>query len=210
VRRFWIAGCLLLGALAAFAFVGSALADHDDDKDHNDHPAPPASIAFQAVLTGRAEVPPTTSTGVGLATFLLSKDGATLSYGLQVTGPSSPIGMAHIHLGHRGQNGAIVANLCGAGNAPGCTSEGVVATGSITAASLVNSLAGHSLNDLLSAIHSGNAYANVHTANFPNGELRGQVLPLGAVARAAHEVNDDHHDDHDDDHGGHGHDDSDS
>ena len=207
MRRFWIAACLLVSVLAAFAFVGSALADHDDDKHHDDHPAPPASIAFQAVLTGRAEVPPTTSTGVGLATFLLSKDGATLSYSLQATGPSSPIGMAHIHLGHRGQNGEIVANLCGAGNAPGCTSEGVIASGAITAASLVNSLAGHSLNDLLSAMRSGNAYVNVHTANFPNGELRGQVHPLGAVARAAHEAKDDHHDD---DHGGHGHDDSDS
>ena len=74
-----------------------------------------------------------------------------------------------------------------------------MATGSITAASLVGPLAGHSLNDLLSAIRSGNAYSNVHTANFPNGELRGQVRPLGAVARAAHDADDDHHDDHHDD-----------
>ena len=117
MRRFWIAGSALVSVLAALAFVGSALADHDDDKNDNQPPAS-SSVAFQAVLTGRGEVPPTTSTGVGLATFLLSKDGATLYYSLEVTGASSTIGMAHIHLGHPGQNGDIVANLCGAGSAP--------------------------------------------------------------------------------------------
>jgi len=205
MRRFWIALSVVLSLVAALAFVGSALADHEDDK----HPAPPPrpqSVAFQAVLTGRGEAPPTTSTGVGIATFLLSKDGATLFYTLQVTGATSTISMAHIHLGHPGQNGEIVATLC-SGN---CTTEGITATGSITSASLVGPLAGHPLSDLLNAIRSNNAYANVHTANFPNGELRGQVRPLGAAAAAAHEAkDDDHHDDHEDN-GPHGHDDSDS
>jgi hypothetical protein len=31
---------------------------------------------------------------------------------------------------------------------------------------------------LLRAIETGEAYANVHTANFPAGEIRGQIRPV--------------------------------
>ena len=195
MRRFLTATSVLLGVVVALALTGSALADRDDDK-HEDKPATANSRIFQAVLTGRGEVPPTTSDGLGLASYLLSRDGATLYYSLQVTGATSAVSAAHIHLGRRGQNGDVVANLC-----TSCGTEGVIASGSITAASLVGPLAGHSLNDLLSALRSSGAYTNVHTTTFPNGELRGQVVPLGAVAQAARDKHDD--DDH------HGHDDSD-
>jgi hypothetical protein len=31
------------------------------------------------------------------------------------------------------------------------------------------------LGDVLGALASGNAYVNIHTQNFPTGEIRGQV-----------------------------------
>ena len=51
-----------------------------------------------------------------------------------------------------------------------CAAEGV-----ITASSLVGSLAGQPLSTLLDRIVSGEAYVNVHTTQFPPGEIRGQI-----------------------------------
>jgi hypothetical protein len=54
-------------------------------------------------------------------------------------------------------------------------SNGVLAEGVITADNLVNALAGQPLEALLEAIRAGNAYVNVHTSQFPPGEVRGQI-----------------------------------
>jgi len=191
---------IVLSAIALVAFAASVHA-HDDDDD--DHQSTAPGIAFLAVMTGAGEVPPVSTAGVGISSLLLSKDGATLYYSVEVTGASSTVSAAHIHLGQAGVNGQIVANLCGAGSAPACGTEGVIATGAITAASLVGPLAGHSLADLTTALRSGGAYTNVHTASFPNGELRGQVRTLAALVQQQ-QHHDDDDDDHDDDHGGHG------
>jgi hypothetical protein len=51
----------------------------------------------------------------------------------------------------------------------------VLAGGVITQSSLVGSLAGQSLGVLLDNIASGLAYVNVHTSQFPPGEIRGQI-----------------------------------
>ena len=54
-------------------------------------------------------------------------------------------------------------------------SSGTLGEGTITAADLVGPLAGQRLSDLVAAIDAGNAYVNVHTSQFPSGEVRGQV-----------------------------------
>ena len=64
--------------------------------------------------------------------------------------------------------------------------DGVLATGTITPANFVGSLAGQPMSALVDALRSGNAYVNVHTndgvaptntgpGDFPGGELRGQL-----------------------------------
>jgi hypothetical protein len=85
---------------------------------------------------------------------------------------------AHIHLGPAGGTGGIVVWLY-----PGSPplqlipgrSDGVLATGVITAGDLVGALAGQPLSALMDAINAGNAYVNVHTLQFPPGEIRGQI-----------------------------------
>ena len=73
-----------------------------------------------------------------------------------------------------------MAFLCGGGGQPGCpaTTSGIV-TGSITAANVVGpAVQGIAPGDLASverAIRGGAAYANMHTANFTSGEIRGQL-----------------------------------
>ncbi len=174
MRRRWMGASVALCTLVVVVLSGSASADNDQ------HGAPSITAsAFDAVLTAANEVPPTTSTGLGLASLMLSADGNTLSYTVELTGATSTVSAAHIHLGQPGQNGEVVVNLCGAGSAPACVQEGVIAVGAVPAANLVGSLSGHALGDLISALRSGGAYVNVHTANFPNGELRGQVTARG-------------------------------
>jgi hypothetical protein len=63
------------------------------------------------------------------------------------------------------------------GPSAGLESNGLLATGTITAAHLVGPLAGHPLRDLLTAIQAGTASANAHTIQCPGGEVRGQVRP---------------------------------
>ena len=147
----------------------------------------PNALGYQSVMIGLSQVPPVPSVGRGLASYLVTQDSATLYYSLQVLDVSSPISAAHIHLGHSGQNGDVVANLCGGGGAPTCAPEGVIATGTITASSLVGQLAGHPLGDLIIAMTAGATYTNVHTSNFPDGEIRGQVLLVTALGEPEHE-----------------------
>jgi hypothetical protein len=53
--------------------------------------------------------------------------------------------------------------------------QGVLAEGVITDANVVGPLAGQGVAALVAAIRVGNAYANVHTVQFPPGEIRGQI-----------------------------------
>jgi len=190
--RVWI-GVLFGVSAALLVTAGPALADNDDDDEST-----PQALVFQSVMIGLGEVPAVASTGRGVATYLVTGDNATLYYTLEVVDVSSPINAAHIHLGGPGQNGDVVANLCGAGGAPACAAQGVIAAGAITASSLVGPLAGHPLSDLIVAMTASAAYSNVHTANFPNGEIRGRVV-LVAASEGNHDNDQgDNHDDHDD------------
>ena len=179
MRRLFVASLSAVCGILLLALPGPAAADDDEE---------PAALGYQSVLIGLNQVPPVPSVGRGLASYLITLDGGNLVYSLQVLDVSSPITMAHLHLGDAGQNGDVVANLCGAGSAPACASAGVIATGTITASSLVGPLAGHPLGDLIVAMTAGSAYTNVHTGNFPNGEIRGQVH----LVAAAGEDHDDH------------------
>jgi len=53
-------------------------------------------------------------------------------------------------------------------------------SGTITAADLTGPLAGRTMSDLLAAIRAGNIYVNFHTAAFPAGEIRGQLMGSGS------------------------------
>jgi hypothetical protein len=174
MRRFTFSIGVLFGVLLLASLAGTALAADDDDQPV------PLGLAFQAIMRGQAEVPPTSSAGRGLATYMMDQDGVTLHYTVMATGLTSTASAAHIHTGGPGVNGPIVVNLCGAGDRPACESNGVVASGDITSADLIGPLAGHPLNDLIALFRVAGAYSNVHTANFPNGEIRGAIIPLGA------------------------------
>ena len=130
-------------------------------------------------LTGDAERPnPNDSRAQGQAIFKVSKDGNSIEYKLIVANIQN-VTQAHIHCcaGEDSTAGVVVWLYPAAPPAqliPG-RSQGVLAEGVITQASLVGGLAGQPLDTLLDRIASGLAYVNVHTTQFPPGEIRGQI-----------------------------------
>jgi len=117
---------------------------------------------FVAPLSGDQEVPVRDTKARGVGIFQLSADGTELRYTLIVANIRNVVA-AHIHLAAAGVNGSVVAFL--AGNFPpgGGPSNGVLASGTITAANLVGPLVGHPLSDLVTPMGTGGAYVNVHT-----------------------------------------------
>jgi hypothetical protein len=130
---------------------------------------------FHAHLSGAEEVPPVDTQATGQAIFQLRSDG--LHYKLIVANIEN-VTMAHIHLAPAGANGPVVAWLYPDGPPPELIPgrfDGVLAEGVITNNDLVGPLANKNLDDLLDAIRAGNTYVNVHTSQFPPGEIRGQI-----------------------------------
>lgn len=132
---------------------------------------------FRAHLSGGEEVPANDSAATGQAIFKLDRTSEVINYRIIVANIEN-VTQAHIHLAPAGSNGGVVVWLYPDGPPaqliPG-RSDGVLATGTITAADLVGGLAGLDLSDLVEAMRTGNAYVNVHTSQFPGGEIRDQI-----------------------------------
>jgi hypothetical protein len=145
------------------------------------HEAGQTGHQFSTHMTGAEEVPPNDSRARGQTILRLSPDGTELSYRLIVANIQN-VTMTHIHLAPPGVNGPVVAWLYPDGPPaeliPG-RSSGILATGVITAEDLVGPLAGATLADLLEEMRAGNTYVNVHTSQYPAGEIRGQIRPAG-------------------------------
>ena len=144
-----------------------------------------APANFGTHASGDHEVPPRDTRAQGQAIFQLSRDGTELSYRLIASNIENVVA-SHIHVGAAGTNGPIVTFLFGNVPPGGGRTDGVLATGTITAANLIGPLTGQPLSALIDAIEAGNAYVNVHTndgvdptntgpGDFPGGEIRGQL-----------------------------------
>lgn len=131
----------------------------------------------RAHMSGKEEVPVRDTEAQGQTNFQVSPDGESISYKLIVANIENVL-QSHIHVAPAGSNGGIVVWLYPSAPPaqliPG-RSDGVLAEGVITESSLVGSLAGQPLSALLDAMRAGNTYVNVHTSQFPPGEVRGQI-----------------------------------
>lgn len=132
---------------------------------------------FTAHLSGDEEVPANDSKATGQAIFKLNEEEGVLYYKLIVANIEN-VRMAHIHLAPAGENGPVVVWLYPEGPPPQLIEgrfQGVLAEGTITEDDLRGPLGDSSFEDLISAIRNGNTYVNVHTIQFPGGEIRGQI-----------------------------------
>ena len=138
--------------LSAVLFLSLAVVAHAD------------LVNFTISLTGSEETPPNSSTaaGGGIATFDTVAD--TISSSVFFTGLSSSATASHIHDGAPGVAGPVIVSFVPF--TPAATS------GSIVGGPLPFPVA--DVSDLL----AGNTYFNIHNSVFPDGEIRGQLLPV--------------------------------
>ncbi len=148
--------------------------------------ADPPGFAFHADLIGFQEVPSVSTSARATFDAELAGDLQSIDYTLTISGLSSAIAQAHIHFAQVAVNGPIVIWLCGTTALPGpagtptCPQSGSV-RGTITSTSVLASpttqqLAAGDLARIITALRAGAAYANIHTANSPGGEIRGQIF----------------------------------
>jgi len=135
---------------------------------------------LRAKLTGFSEVPSKSTTGKG--TFRATFDPAahSVTYTVTYSDLTGPATASHIHFGQEAVNGGIAVFFCDGAGHPACPpgTSGTI-TGTFTAADVIT-VTGQGINagdfdKLIEAIQAGKTYANVHTALFPGGEIRGQI-----------------------------------
>ena len=175
---------LLLVAVSAAVLPAGAIAD---DK-------------VRATLTGYQEVPSVSTVASGSFEAHIHSDGQGFDWVLEYSGLQGNVAQAHIHFAQRSVNGAIVVWLCGTG-APGtplagptgtqtCPQSGTV-SGTATAANVgpgspTQQLVALEIAEVIDAMRSGVAYANVHTSISGGGEIRGQINGSGRGDDADH------------------------
>lgn len=138
-----------------------------------------ADNRFSAPLTGMEEVPPVNTNSTGISIFELINNN-TLNYKLNVTNMDN-IKAAHIHLGNFSENGDVVATLFNSSKTPTDTINGTLVEGKITAANLQGPLKEKTIPDLVQLINTTQTYVNIHTVEYPNGEIRGQLTTVNAT-----------------------------
>jgi len=132
---------------------------------------------FNAKLSGKEEVPPNGSPSTGIAWVKITDD--KIQYKVNVT-DMDKINAAHIHLAEAGKNGPVILTLFKGG--PTEQVNGTVGEANVTGSNLEGPMKGKSVTDLVAAIKNGTTYVNVHTTDFPDGEIRGQLMDLRAAA----------------------------
>jgi hypothetical protein len=125
-------------------------------------------LEFESNLRGKREVPPVATDGEGEAEFDVKR--SKIRFELEWEDLTSPAVAAHIHCAVKGVNGPVGVTLF----AGPMDTEGKV-KGSFTAPDPGNPCGWATNADVLTAMISGGAYVNVHSQDFPGGEIRGQV-----------------------------------
>lgn len=148
-----------LPALALSITVASLVAACGGGDDDN-------FIVRETKLTTTQEVEEVSSLATGTGVLTLNTDRGDLSGVLTVSGMTPT--MAHIHAAAPGTNGDIIVNLQAIS---GQTNQYKVPDNTVLTATQIN------------AFKSGGLYLNVHSAAFPNGELRGQINREVQLAR---------------------------
>jgi hypothetical protein len=124
--------------------------------------------SLNASLDGEQESPPTGSTATGWGVFTVDTAANTLDYYIVFDGLSSTETAAHIHgFALQGSSGGVLHSLP--------LGSPKVGTWNYS-------------EDQELGILTGLTYVNIHSANFPGGEIRGQIVPLVVPVDGEQEV----------------------
>jgi len=170
-------------AVAAL-FLSGAYAAAAEGPDHRSH--------FKADLVGFEENPSNSTAGHGHVDIRIDEDAQKIVFELtyeDLEGVSPFVSggvvlFSHIHVSARRVNGGVAVFFCGGGGKPECPTPSGTVTGEIIASDIVGPAAQGikpgeptAFEELVRAIRSGFAYANLHTTFWPGGEIRGQLRP---------------------------------
>ena len=130
-------------------FSGISSCNNEDDTPPN------PNVTFKASLTGAQEVPANASTATGDATltFNTSTKVFTITVNHTIASPTN----GHIHKGAVGVSGGVIFPFASFTSPITYTSAALDATQEAD-------------------VNAGLYYVNIHTAAFPNGEIRGQLV----------------------------------
>jgi len=171
MNKLWAVVIAVLAAVSLTTVVAFTVVANDDR----------GARSFRARLTGYEETPVTLSSpGSGILRLRIGSDGQSATYTLTYSGLIG-VTAAHIHLGARGTTGGVIIFLCDtAENAiPNCPPSAGTVSGTLTPAGVIGptsqGIAPGEWDEFVAALRAGFTYANVHTAAFPGGEIRGQL-----------------------------------
>ena len=139
-------------------------------------------------MSGYLEVPSISTTGRAAIEAKINNS-STIEFKLTYSGLSGNPSAAHIHFAQPSVNGGVAAFLCGGGGKPPCPAQPATVTGTIVAGDVLavtapgtaqsQGIAAGEIGELIAAMKAGFTYANVHTAAYPGGEIRGQIRARG-------------------------------
>lgn len=121
-------------------------------------PALAEMVNFAADLSGAAEVPANDSAGKGKLEATLDTDTKVFTWTINYEGLSGDATGAHFHAAAEGAAGDVVVPI------PDPLASPINGNATLT-------------DEQVSQLQGGGWYLNIHTAKFPDGEIRGQVKP---------------------------------
>lgn len=145
-------------------------------------------VTFVGNLTSANEVPPVSSPGTGLATVVLDAAPQRLQINATFSGLTSNTTAAHIHCcAPLGTNAGVATTVPAFPGFPLGVTSGSFSSAvfDLTQPIIYNpafvTLQGGLIPAeaaLIAGIQNGTTYLNIHTVNFPGGEIRGQLQPV--------------------------------
>ena len=145
-------------------------------------------VTFLGNLTGGNEIPPVDSLTTGLATVVLDATAQTLQINATFSGLTSNTSAAHIHCcAPLGTNAGVATTVPAFPGFPLGVTAGTYSSAvfDLTQPTIYNPAFVTAQGGLIQAeaaliagIENGTTYLNIHTGNFPGGEIRGQLEPV--------------------------------
>jgi hypothetical protein len=122
-------------------------------------------------LTGAQETPAVPSSALGTMDVSYSKETRILNYSISWSGLTGPVAAAHIHgLAPTGYAAPVVQTFSTSAIVR-CASSSTTACGTYKGTLLADGVVVKE-QDILNGVY----YINIHTATYPGGEIRGQII----------------------------------
>jgi uncharacterized protein (DUF1800 family) len=152
---------------AMFRASGTGLTNaHADVSEFDNDGLPLPRRTYVAILNGASEVPPIITASTGASNVILSPDETSALVSMSFSNLSAGQTAAHIH------GPAEPGN-----SAPGTILDLDQPLGQVSNLLWVFApVGGMSVTDQVNALKTGRLYVNVHSANFPSGEIRGWLF----------------------------------